>query len=64
MSLAAVQEFQVTTSNYSAEYGRAAGGVVNAVSKSGSNKTSGIPFYFIRDNKWGSWRARLRCRRN
>jgi hypothetical protein len=54
MSLGAVQEFQVTTSNYSAEYGRAAGGVVNAVSKSGTNKTSGDLFYFIRDNKWGN----------
>lgn len=54
MSLGAVQEFQVTTSNYSAEYGRAAGGVVNAVSKSGTNKTAADLFYFIRDNKWGS----------
>src|SRR5215467_3566131 len=34
---AAVQEFQVNTSNYSAEYGRAAGAVINTVSKSGSN---------------------------
>jgi len=54
LSLAAVQEFQVTTSNYSAEYGRAAGGVVNAVTKSGSNRTSGEGFYFIRDNEWGA----------
>ena len=41
LSLGAVQEFQVTTSNYSAEYGRAAGGVVNAVTKSGGNKIQG-----------------------
>ena len=54
LSLAAVQEFQVTTSNYSAEYGRAAGGVVNAVTKSGSNTVSGEGFYFIRDNAWGA----------
>src|SRR5215813_13326025 len=33
---AAVREFQVNTSNYSAEYGRAAGGVVNAITKSGT----------------------------
>jgi Carboxypeptidase regulatory-like domain len=54
LSLGAVQEFQVTTSNYSAEYGRAAGGVVNAVTKSGGNTVHGEGFYFIRDNKWGA----------
>ena len=54
LSLAAVQEFQVTTSNYSAEYGRAAGGVVNAVTKSGSNRTSGEGFYYFRDNAMGA----------
>jgi outer membrane receptor protein involved in Fe transport len=54
LSADAVQEFQVTTSNYSAEYGRAAGGVVNAVTKSGSNELHGSGFYFIRDNKWGA----------
>ena len=41
VSADAVREFQVTTSNYSAEYGRAAGGVVNAVTKSGSNELHG-----------------------
>jgi hypothetical protein len=54
VSADAVREFQVTTSNYSAEYGRAAGGVVNAVTKSGSNDLHGTGFYFIRDNKWGA----------
>ena len=54
VSADAVQEFQVATSNYSAEYGRAAGGVVNAVTKSGTNQVHGSGFYFIRDNKWGS----------
>ena len=54
LSLAAVQEFQVTTSNYSAEYGRAAGGVVNAVTKSGANRISGEGFYFYRDNAMGA----------
>jgi len=54
LSLGAVQEFQVTTSNYSAEYGRAAGGVVNAVTKSGGNTIQGEGFYFIRDNKWAA----------
>jgi outer membrane receptor protein involved in Fe transport len=50
----AIREFQVSTSNYSAEYGRAAGGVVNAVTKSGTNSFAGSAFYFVRDNKWGS----------
>ena len=54
LSADAVREFQVTTSNYSAEYGRAAGGVVNAVTKSGTNQLMGSGFYFIRDNKWGA----------
>ena len=54
LSADAVREFQVTTSNYSAEYGRAAGGVVNAVTKSGTNQLMGSGFYFLRDNKWGA----------
>ena len=53
-SQAAVREFQVNTSNYSAEYGRAAGGVINTVSKSGTNEFHGQLFYYIRDNKWGA----------
>ncbi|HLM57308.1 MAG TPA: TonB-dependent receptor [Pyrinomonadaceae bacterium] len=53
-SQAAVREFQVNTSNYSAEYGRAAGGVINTVSKSGTNDFHGQLFYYIRDSKWGA----------
>ncbi len=49
----AVQEFQVNTSNYSAEYGRAAGGVINTVTKSGSNKLRGELFFYDRDNGIG-----------
>jgi Carboxypeptidase regulatory-like domain len=52
-SLNSVQEFQVTTSDYSAEYGRAVGGVVNAITKSGSNELHGDLFYFNRDNTFG-----------
>ena len=47
-SLDALQEFQVSTSNYSAEFGQAAGGVVNAVTKSGSNNLHGDLFYYLR----------------
>jgi hypothetical protein len=45
----AIQEFQVNTSNFSAEYGRAAGAVVNAVTKSGTNKFHGSGFWYVRD---------------
>src|SRR5216684_1073246 len=53
-SEAAIQEFQVNTSNYSAEYGRAAGGVTNAVTKSGTNQFHGSAEYYQRNNKWGA----------
>src|SRR6266404_4020825 len=51
---AAVQEFQVNTSNYSAEYGRAAGAVVNTVTKSGTNQFHGEGYFYDRDNEWGA----------
>jgi len=54
VSQASVSEFQVNTSNYSAEYGRAAGGVVNTITKSGSNRFHGGAFYYIRDNTLGA----------
>jgi hypothetical protein len=50
----AVREFQVNTSNYSAEFGRAAGGVVNTVTKSGTNEFHGSVFWYYRDNDWGA----------
>lgn len=53
-SQAAVQEFQVNGSNYSAEYGRAAGGVINTVTKSGTNQLHGQAFFYDRDNDWGA----------
>jgi len=51
---AAIQEFQVNTSGYSAEYGRAAGGVFNVVSKSGTNTLHGEAYFYDRDNAWGA----------
>ena len=45
----AVQEFQVLSSAYSAEYGRATGGVVNTVTRSGSNALAGTAFWFFRN---------------
>ncbi len=53
-SEASIQEFQINTSNYSAEYGRAAGGVVNAVTKSGTNQIHGQAFWFLRSSDWGA----------
>jgi hypothetical protein len=52
---AAVQEFQVNTSNYSAEYGRSAGGVINTVTKSGTNTLHGEMYFYDRDNTWGAF---------
>ncbi len=49
--LDSVQEFSVITSNFSAQYGRATGGVVNVVTKSGSNTLSGTVYGFYRDEK-------------
>ncbi|MGD0443049.1 MAG: carboxypeptidase regulatory-like domain-containing protein [Edaphobacter sp.] len=53
ISQAAVQEFQVNTSNYSAEYGRSAGGVINTVTRSGGNQIHGELFFYDRDNDFG-----------
>jgi len=53
-SEASIQEFQINTSNYSAEYGRAAGGVVNAVTKSGTNQIHGQAFWYLRSSDWGA----------
>jgi Carboxypeptidase regulatory-like domain/TonB dependent receptor len=49
-----VQEFQVNTSNYSVEYGRSAGGIVNSVTKSGGNAFHGVGYYFDRDSAWAA----------
>lgn len=45
----ALQEFSVQTSNYSAEYGQNAGGVVNIITKSGANRFHGDGFEFLRN---------------
>jgi hypothetical protein len=47
-SLDSIKEFQAETSNYSAEFGQAAGGQVNAITKSGTNDMHGDLFYYLR----------------
>ncbi len=46
--LDAVKEFQVVATGASAEFGRTAGGIINVISKSGTNDVHGTAFYFLR----------------
>ena len=46
----AIREFQVLTNGYSAEFGKAAGGVVNIVTRSGTNDLRGTAFMYYRDD--------------
>src|ERR1700687_1428123 len=48
----AVQEFQVVSANFSAEYGRASGGVVNTVTRSGTNDLHGTGYWFYRNQSF------------
>ena len=49
LSQDAVQEFQVQSSDYSAEFGHAAGGIVNTLTKSGTNSYHGSGFWFFKN---------------
>ena len=46
----AIREFTVLTANYSAEYGRASGGVINAITRSGGNDFHGSAYEFLRNS--------------
>lgn len=54
-SQVAVAEFQVNTGVYAADLGRAVGGVVNTVTKSGTNNLHGEIYFYDRDNDWGAY---------
>ena len=52
LSQEAVQEFQINRNTFSAEFGRARGGLINIVSKSGTNSFHGSGFFFWRDDRF------------
>jgi hypothetical protein len=52
VSQEAVQEFQIITNSYAAEYGRASGGVVNIITRSGSNEFHGDVFGYLRNRNF------------
>ena len=65
----AVEEFRVITNSYSAEYGRFASGVINIITKSGTNQFHGSLFEYLRNNdlnanNWGSVLATPPLHRN
>jgi Carboxypeptidase regulatory-like domain/TonB dependent receptor-like, beta-barrel len=51
----AVREFAVNTGVYSAEYGRAAGGVITSVTKSGTNHLHGEAYFYDRESNWSAY---------
>jgi Carboxypeptidase regulatory-like domain/TonB-dependent Receptor Plug Domain len=53
----AIREFQVIASGYSAEFGRSTGGLVNAITKAGTNTPSGSFFYVNRNKDWAEQNA-------
>jgi outer membrane receptor protein involved in Fe transport len=53
----AVREFAVNSGVYSAAYGRAAGGVINSVTKSGTNDIHGEAYFYDRQSNWNAYNA-------
>jgi len=65
----AIQEFKVQTNSYNVEYGRFSSGIINVITKAGTNKYKGSVFEFVRDGglnakEWGSQVARPPLKRN
>ncbi|MCY4599179.1 MAG: TonB-dependent receptor [Acidobacteria bacterium] len=53
----AIREFRVVKAGYSPEFGRSTGGLVNAITKSGANDTSGTAFYLLRPEQLAAQNA-------
>ena len=53
-ALEAVQEFQVLTNQFDAEFGRTSGGIINAITKSGTNAFHGSGFGFFQNSNWNA----------
>jgi hypothetical protein len=49
-----IQEFRVSSNSYSAEQGRSGGGVINVITKSGTNHVHGNMFYYLRDSTFAA----------
>ncbi len=60
-SIDTVKEFQVNQNGFSAEFGRAAGGVLNVVTKSGTNRFTGSAFEYFRDDSLNALNPNLRA---
>ena len=56
-----VREFRIQTSNFSAEYANSGGGVINVVSKSGTNRSAWQPVRLLSQRRSGSERFLLEC---
>jgi len=68
-SMDALEQVQVETSNYSAEYSRTGGGIANLITKSGTNAFHGSAFEFIRNdgfdaNPWAATSFKTKLRQN
>jgi len=65
----AIQEFKVQTNSYNAEYGRFSSGIINVITKTGTNAYKGSVFEYTRDGdlnakEWGSTQERPPLKRN
>jgi hypothetical protein len=50
----AVQEYRISTNNFSAEYGRTAGVLANAVTRAGGNQWHGVAYFYLKNGVWNS----------